>query len=50
MKNRSFEEYLKLINPYLNDLINNEKDKGEWKLQLTAQIIFHKDQALMKRV
>ena len=34
----SFEEYLK--NLYLNDLINDKKDKGEWKLQLTAQINF----------
>ena len=31
-KSLSFIEYL--------DLINNKKDKGEWKLQLTAQISF----------
>ena len=36
----SFEEYLNLIKPYLNDLINDKKDEGEWKLQLTAQINF----------
>ena len=36
----SFEEYLNLIKPYLNDLINDKKDKGEWKLQLTTQINF----------
>ena len=36
----SFEEYLNLIRPYLEDLINDKKDKGEWKLQLTAQINF----------
>ena len=36
----SFEKYLNLIKPYLNDLINDKKDKGEWKLQLTAQINF----------
>ena len=36
----SFEEYLNLIKPYLNDLINDKKDKGEWKLQLIAQINF----------
>ena len=36
----SSEEYLNLIKPYLNDLINDKKDKGEWKLQLTAQINF----------
>ena len=27
-------------NEFLNDLINDQKDKGEWKLQLTAQINF----------
>ena len=36
----SFEEYLNLIKPYLNDLINDKKDRGEWKLQLSAQINF----------
>ena len=36
----SFEEYLNLIKPYLNDLINDKKDKGEWKLQLSAEISF----------
>ena len=32
----SFNEYLELIKPYLNDLINVYKAKGEWKLQLSA--------------
>ena len=36
----SFKEYLDLIKPYLNDLINTHKNKGEWKIQLTAQINF----------
>ena len=36
----SFEEYLNLIKPYLSDLINNKKDEGEWKLQLSAEISF----------
>ena len=36
----SFEECLNLIKPYLNDLINNKKDGGEWKLQLSAEICF----------
>ena len=39
-KSLSFEEYLDLIRPYLKDLINNHKNKGEWKIQLTAQINF----------
>ena len=36
----SFDEYLELIKPYLNDLINVYKTKGEWKLQLSAEIYF----------
>ena len=36
----SFTEYLNLIKPYLEDLINEKKNKGEWKLQLTARISF----------
>ena len=36
----TFEEYLDLIEPYLRKLINNYKRKGEWKIQLTAQINF----------
>ena len=36
----SFMEYLNLIKPYLEDLINEKKNKGEWKLQLTAMISF----------
>ena len=36
----SFNEYLELIKPYLYDLINVYKAKGEWKLQLSAEIFF----------
>ena len=36
----SFDEYLELLKPYLNDLINLYKTKGEWKLQLSAEIFF----------
>ena len=36
----SFTEYLDLIKPYLEDLINGKKNKGEWKLQLTAKTSF----------
>ena len=36
----SFNEYLELIKPYLYDLINDYKAKGEWKLQLSAEISF----------
>ena len=34
------EEYLALIESYLRELINDYKSKGEWKIQLTAQINF----------
>ena len=36
----TFEEYLALIEPYLRELINDHKNKGEWKIQLMAQINF----------
>ena len=36
----SFNEYLELIKPYLYDLINVYKAKGEWKLQLSVEIYF----------
>ena len=34
------KEYLALIERYLRELINYYKNKGEWKLQLTAEISF----------
>ena len=36
----TIEEYLALIEPYLRELINDHKSKGEWKIQLTAEINF----------
>ena len=36
----TIEGYLALIEPYLRELINDYKSKGEWKIQLTAQINF----------
>ena len=35
------KEYLSLIEPYLADMINDYKSKGEWKIQLTAEINFN---------
>ena len=29
-----------MIEPYLRELINDHKNKGEWKIQLAAQINF----------
>ena len=34
------EEYLSLIEPYLAGMINDYKNKGEWKVQLIADINF----------
>ena len=36
----TLKEYLALIERYLRKLINYYKNKGEWKLQLTAEISF----------
>ena len=36
----SFNEYLELKKPCLYDLINVHKAKGEWKIQLSAEIFF----------
>ena len=36
----SLNEYLELIKPYFYDLINAHKAKGEWKIQLSAEISF----------
>ena len=34
------KKYLSLTEPYLADMINDYKSKGEWKVQLTAEINF----------
>ena len=34
------KEYLGLIEPYLVNMINDYKSRGEWKIQLTAEINF----------
>ena len=33
-------EYFDIIRPYLKDLIDDHKAKGEWKMQLSKRIIF----------
>ena len=33
-------EYLNMIRPYLLDMINDYKNKGEWTIQLSAEINF----------
>ena len=39
-KNLSPEDYFDIIKPFLRDMINNHKTRGEWKIQLTMQITF----------
>ena len=36
----SINEYVDIIKPYLGDMINNQKTKGEWKIQLSMRVIF----------
>ena len=36
----STDEYFDIIRPYLKNMIDNHKSKGEWKIQLTMRIIF----------
>ena len=36
----TIQEYLTLIEKYLRELINHYKNKGDWKIQLTAEINF----------
>ena len=33
-------EYFDIIRPYLKDMIDEHKAKGEWKIQLSMRIIF----------
>ena len=33
-------EYFDKIKPYLKDMIDDYKSKGEWKIQITMRIIF----------
>ena len=39
-KNLSLEGYFNLMRIFLRDMINNHKNHGEWKIQLTMQITF----------
>ena len=36
----SINEYFDIIKPYLGDMIDNQKTKGEWKIQLSMRVIF----------
>ena len=39
-KTLTIKEYLSMIESYLVDMINDYKNKGEWVIQLTAEINF----------
>ena len=39
-RNLSLEDYLNIIKPFLNDMIDNHKASGEWKIQLVIKINF----------
>ena len=43
-------EYFDIIKPYLKDMIDNYKARGEWKIQLSMRIIFVFLQMQMKLV
>ena len=36
----SIDEYFNIIKPYLKDMIDDHKPKGEWKIQLSMRVIF----------
>ena len=36
----SIYDYFDIIKPYLRDMIDNHKARGEWKMQITMWIIF----------
>ena len=38
--NYKFYDYFDIIKPYLEDMIDDYKTKGEWKIQLSIRIIF----------
>ena len=39
-KTLSIKDYLDEIKPYLSDIINDHKTKGEWKIHLTMVVNF----------
>ena len=44
----SIEEYLDKIRPYLSNILNDHKTRGEWKIQLTKVTNFISSKILMK--
>ena len=44
----SIEEYLDIIRPYLSNIINDHKTRGEWKIQLAIATNFISSKILMK--
>ena len=40
LTNKAIEEYFDKIRPYLKDMIDDHKTRGEWKIQLVMKFIF----------
>ena len=36
----SINKYFDVVKPYLGNMIDNQKTKGEWKMQLSMRVIF----------
>ena len=43
-KNISLKKYLRMIRPYLSDIINNHKTQGKWRIHSGTKIIELKTQ------
>ena len=46
----TIEEYLSMIEPCLVNMINDYKNKGEWKIQLTAKINFISSKKILMKL
>ena len=38
--NQRYTNFFDITRPYLKDMIDNHKSKGEWKIQLSMRMIF----------
>ena len=47
-KNISIKEYIDVFNPYLSDIINNDKTQGKWRIHSNNKLIDHKTQGELK--
>ena len=47
-KNLSIKKYLKMIKPYLGDIINDHKTQGKWRIHSSNKILKHKTESEWK--